>query len=168
MARQFYASAQASLVGSPQDLVGVQARAGAFARVLKAFISCADQSLPQPCQLSLAMVFLPASVTPGTGGTSTLPQPVDQGDAPPQSYSWQHSTGLAISSNPAPVPQIIPLGCHIYQGLEITFAEPLPMLNGQAWVFRLLQAPASPANLVAWLLIEEFGYFPPRPTWTPA
>lgn len=143
------------LVSAPQDLVGVRAAAGKFARILRVWVAGVDQTLPVACDLALAMAFLSPTVIPGSGGSNNPPQLLDQGDGSPQSTAWQNATTPASTSGSLKV--LWPSGCHIYQGLDLSFPEPLAAQNGEAWVFSLLGAPASAAFLSGGMLIEEIG-----------
>lgn len=142
-------------VSAAQDLQGYLCEAGKFAWCEGFWVGDVDQTLPLACSLNLALIVMTATVSVGTGGTSSAPQAWDVGDSAAAGSAWQNATSLATTTGTAYTRY--PTGCHLYQGLDVRFPEPVPLLGGEAAILRLIQAPAASSNLSSGLWIREFG-----------
>lgn len=161
MSRKYIIPLDAISVGAAMDLIGVQVAEGKAAKVLEFWIDESDATLSTACDLRMAMCFIQAVGTAASGGTTNPPVPLDPGDSPSQCTSWQKCPTGVVGS----VIVDIPYSCHIYQGKRVNFIEEFgeglhfqsSSATSQAWVLKLLQAPAAACTLSGGMLIEESG-----------
>lgn len=142
-------------ISAIQDLVGVLSAAGKYAEVVRVWVADVDLTIVTGLELQVTVNWLGATVTAGTGGTSTAPAKCDQGDAAAQSTAWQNATTIATTTGSTVI--LYPNGCEIRQGLDWMLPQPVPFQNGEAVVFRLAAAPNATVKLSGGMLIAERG-----------
>lgn len=142
-------------VTAAQDLFQVLGAAGKMVRVLRAEVSSTDTTLPSSQMLSFSGVFMSAAVTPGSGGTTPTPQKTDPGDANPSFTAAVNNTTPASTSGSTAV--VWSGGQHIYNGLDETFAQPILVGPGEAFLLKLLSTVSGTVHLSGTLWCEEMG-----------
>lgn len=155
MPRLYTVQFQNVFAAAPQDLFQVLGAPGKMLRVLRAEIGSTDTALPTSQMLSFSAVFLPATVSSGSGGTSVTPQRVDPGDAAPSFTAMANNTipgGTSGSSS------IVWSGAqHVYNGLDERFERPVLVGPAEAFVLKLLSTVSGMVDLSGTLWVEEMG-----------
>lgn len=144
-------------VSAAQDLVFIPGAAGKMLEILRVWVSCPDTTLAAAQDISLRARFLPAPVTPGTGGTTgATPTKNDPGDATCSiTTAGANNTGKATTSGTAVV--ILSDGCHLYQGFNHRFENPPPIGPSEAFVFELLSTVSGVVTLSGGVEFSEIG-----------
>ena len=156
MPRLYSVSFSQVLVAAAQDLFQVAGTAGKMLRIRRITISATDTTAPTAQMLSFSGVFLPATVTPGSGGTVPTPQKIDPGDANPSFTAAVNNTTPAGTSGAAAT--VYSGGCHIYNGLDERYAEAAEDIGpGEAYVFKLLSTVTGTVHLSGTIFVEEIG-----------
>jgi len=100
---------------------------------------------------------LPATVTAGTGGsTGQTPVKNDPGDATCSTTTCgANNTSKATTNGTAVI--VDADACHLFQGWNKRFENPIPVANATAFVFELLSTPSATITLVAGVEFSEEG-----------
>lgn len=154
MPRQYTVSFSQVAVSAAEDLFQITGGAGRTLRVTRAVVGATDTSLPTAQMLSFEAAFLPATVTPGSGGTSPTAAKADPGDGAPAFTAYANNTTPASTSGSQV--KLYEEGVHIYNGLDRDFGDPV-IGPGEAFVLRLLSTPSGTVHLSGTLWVEESG-----------
>lgn len=148
-------------VSALQDLCGYLCPALGFAQLEFVELGNVDPVLPSAQSLRLAIQLLAkqttGTVTPGTGGTINDPVQAGGQTSSPIGQAWQNATTPATISAPGQVITPYPLGMYLYVPMDFRLPQPLPILPGNAVVFKLLANPAAACRLSGSMGIREFG-----------
>lgn len=144
-------------VSSPQDLVFIPGASGKMYRVLHRWVGAADTSIPTAQMIALRERFLPATVSLGSGGTTSItPTKTDPGDAACSiSTAATNNTSKATTNGTALV--LFETGAHIYNGYDDTVLAPWVIGPSEAYVFELLSTVSGTVHLSGGVEIEEIG-----------
>lgn len=144
-------------VAAAQDLVGIYGGAGKMCRIRRAWCGPTDNTLPAAQGLKFACRVLPVTVTPGTGGSAPTPQKTDQGDAAATFTARVNDTTPASTNGSAQTCD--DNGGHVFNGYERVFVgQGQPTVGpSQAFVFKLLGAPAASLKMSGGVEVEEIG-----------
>lgn len=155
MPRLYTVQFQNVSVAAAQDLFQILGAAGKMLRVIRVEVSNTDTSLATSQMLSFSGVFLPATVTTGSGGSAATPQKVDPGDAQPSFTAMVNNTTPATTSGSA---AIVWSGAqHIYNGLDETFQHPVLVGPGEGFLLKLLSTVSGTVHLSGTIWCEELG-----------
>jgi hypothetical protein len=105
--------------------------------------------------LNISLKRLPATVTPGSGGTAPVPQPVNPGDAAPTITAHANDTTRSTTSGTAQI-MLSDVINTVNGYLFLPPAEDRIIAGpGQALVLSLDTAPASPMAISGTVVVEE-------------
>lgn len=159
MARGYTVTFSGVAVSAPQDLVFVPGASNKLVRILRFWLSPeVDTSLATAQGFSLRCRVLPATVTPGTGGTTgiTPSKSPSQGDAASSiSTAGTNNTSKATTSGTAVV--VWSGGAHLFQGIDKRFDRPQEIIPTAAFVFEMLSTPTGTVTLSGGVDLEEMG-----------
>lgn len=157
MGRKYIVKFENVTVALPQDLVQIAGAAGKLIRVLREWVNHPTSTLATGQGLRLRSRILPAIFTVGSGGTTGVtPTKLDPGDATCSASTCAiNNTGKATTSGTAL--EVNVGGCHLYQGWNWVYDDPIPVHTGQGFVFELLSTPVGTVTLSGGCLIEEIG-----------
>jgi hypothetical protein len=157
MARIYRAPFDQVTISAVQDLIQVTGATGKMCRVLQCVISPAiAATIATNAVLGARVRFLPATVTPGTGGTTPSIGKNDPGDSAASFTALANNTSKATTSGTAVVH--IDTGFHNYQGYDSgPLANPIPFGPSEAVVFELTTAPPSGQTFSGYVEVEEVG-----------
>ena len=157
MARRYTVETENVSVSAAQDLIQVIGAAGKTVRIKRVAVGATNTTLVTAQSLRLNLVYLPATVTNGSGGTSPTFKPVDPGDAAASVTAKANSTTQATTNGTSVALEV--WGVHIFAGLDFTFpagAEPI-VGPSESIVFGLLSAVTGTVNLSTTVEVEEVG-----------
>ena len=156
MPRVYRVTFEAVAVSAAQDLVGVYGATGKMCRILRAWVGATDTTLVTAQALSIKCQFLPATVTAGTGGTtSATVSKLDPGDVAASATARTNNTTPATTSGTAVV--LDEQGVHIYSGYDNSFRNPPLVGPSQAFTFGLLSTVSGTVHLSGGVEFEELG-----------
>ena len=137
-----------------QDLVAAYGASGKMCKLRRVWAECYTAT-PTSQNLGYRVRFLPATVTPGTGGGAATPQKTDQGDASATFTARINDTSKATTTGTA---SIFEEGAaHILAGYDKSFEAPLTFGASTAVVFELLSTPSGSVALSGGVEVEEIG-----------
>ena len=155
MPRNYAVTFEAVSVSAAQDLIQLTGAAGKIIRPIRAWVKATNTTLPTAQMLETRCRFLPATVTPGSGGTTPAKVPLDPGDAAASFTALANNTSKATTNGTATV--LDEGGDHIYSGYDNTFVVRTPIGPSEAWVFELLSTVSGTVNLSGGVIVEEIG-----------
>jgi hypothetical protein len=155
MPRAYKVTFSGVAVTAAQDLVQITGAAGKIARIVRAWVGATDTTAPTGQQLQIRCRFLPATVTPGSGGTTPTVAKVDPGDAAASVTALANNTTKATTSGTAIV--LDEQGAHIFSGYDNAFLNRPPIGPSEAFVFELLSTVSGTVHLSGGVEIEEIG-----------
>ncbi len=129
--------------------------------VLRYWVGASDTTLPTAQMLQLRARWLPATVTPGSGGTTPTPVLTDQGDSAAKCTAHANDTTKSTTNGTAVI--VDEQTCHIYNGYDsaATGQDPIPLSNNstsaQAFVWELLSTVSGTVHLSGGLEFSEAG-----------
>jgi hypothetical protein len=157
MPRRYTVETENVSVAAAQDLCQVIGAAGKTVKIKRVMVGATNTTLVTAQSIRLNGVFLPATVTNGSGGTAPTFKPVDPGDAAASVTAKANSTTQATTNGTAVTTHT--WGVHIFAGLDFTFpigAEPV-VGPSESWVFGLLSTVTGTVNLDMTVEVEESG-----------
>jgi hypothetical protein len=146
---------EAVTITAVQDLLGIRPAAGKMIRILHRWIGATDTTLVAAQSIALRERFLPATVTPGTGGTTPSIVALDPGDSVSNATVWVNATAKATTSGTANL--LWENGCHIWTGYDDDLDAPYVIGPLEAYVFELLSTVSGVVHLSGGLTFEEIG-----------
>lgn len=157
MGRRYSVSTEAVAVSAAQDLAEIKGASGKICRIRRVRVGATDTTLPTAQMLELRCRFLPATVTPGSGGSSPTPRKYDAGDAAASFTAGANNTTPAASGGTAVI--LEEWGVHIYAGLDWTFADADTPVVGpsESFTFELLSTVTGTVHLSMTVEVEEIG-----------
>lgn len=155
MPREYTVNFPPTTVSAAQDLVAIYGATGKMCRILRCWVASTDTTLDTGQMLSLRLRFLPATVTPGSGGSAATPQALDPGDASASFTAAVNNTTKATTNGTASI--LEENGCHIYSGYDVHYSKPKFVGPSEAFVFELLSSVSGTVNLSGGVLVEESG-----------
>ncbi len=157
MPRVYRVSFVAVTVAAAQDLVQITGATGKMMKILRLVLGCSNTSLATGQMLSLRGRFLPATVTIGSGGTTSItPSKNDPGDAACSSTTCATNNTTQATTNATAV-ILYANAVHLYQGENYRFDNPPPIGPSEAFVFELLSTVSGTVNLSGFVEFEEMG-----------
>lgn len=163
--RTYTAQFNAVSVTAAQDLFEVKGAAGKMVFVQRVKIGSSDTTIASGQMLNVEGVFLPATVTDGSGGTTPAMVKMDAGDAVASCSVLANNTTGASTSGTAAVQ--VSAGEHVYNGIDLRFAmpgseggglPPAPVIGpSEAWVLKLIAAPTGTLHLNGTVWLGEVG-----------
>lgn len=157
MSRIYRVSFAEVAVSAAQDLVFIPGASNKILRVLRCSVACSNTSLAAGQMLSLRARYLPATVTPGTSGTTGItPSKNEAGDAASSiTTAGTNNTGKATTNGTAVV--LGTWGCHLWQLFDYVWKTPPVVIEGSAVVFELLSTVSGSVSLSGFVEFEEIG-----------
>lgn len=157
MARAYQVLFENVTVSAAQDLVQITGATGKRMTIKRAWVGCGVTSLPTAQGIRLRARFLPATVTIGSGGTTSVtPSKVDPGDATCSSTTCAiNNTTQATTNGTAVV--LYSNGVHLYAGdiwSPVPGCEPV-IGPSEAFVWELLSTVTGTVTLSGGVLFEE-------------
>ena len=161
MPRSYEVLFEQVVISAAQDLVEVYFGASIYKslKILQAWLSCVDTTVPPSTFLPVRARILASTVTHGTGGGSAVIKPCDPGDST-AAFTALSNNATTKATTTGAIQFQYDDGFHVYQGFEKMFPRPPQMVGGQgqSFVFELLAVPASfSAKFSGGLLVEEAG-----------
>lgn len=126
-------------------------------RIIRWGVTCTESTPPTAQILKVRARVLPATVTPGSGGSAPTPQTMDGGDAASVLVCRANDTtkSVVVGTN---VPQIVDDDSfYNAAGYRYTPQQPIPVGMGANFVWELLTAPGSAQKFTSFVLAEELG-----------
>lgn len=142
-------------IAAAQDLLSVLGAAGKMCLIRRIVFGATDTTAPTNQQFKLRGRLLPATVTPGSGGSAQTPVKTDPGDASPSFTCRKNDTTGATTSGTAVITN--EWGVNIYAGLDEELARPIPIGPSQQFVFEMLSTPSGSPKCSAMIEVEEIG-----------
>ena len=157
MARRYRLTFSAVTVAAAQDMVLVTGASGKMMLIRRAWVGCPDTTLATGQDLSLRARFLPATLTVGSGGSvNQTPAKTDPGDATCSTATCGlNNTTKTTTSGTAII--VYSDGCHLFQGSNWRFDEPVPIGPSEAFVYEILGAPSGTVALSGGVEFDEIG-----------
>jgi hypothetical protein len=157
MPRQYTVTFANVAVSAAQDLVLITGATGKMMVILRCWCGVTDVSLASGQGVQVRCRFLPATVTPGTGGTTGItPAKVDPGDAAcSSSTAGTNNTVQATTSGTAIV--LNQDGFHLYSGWSWTPPSSIAIGPSEAFTFEMLSTPSGTVHLSGGVLFQESG-----------
>jgi len=153
------------LAGQPQDLVTLLLPTSVAnfkaIDIVRYWVCATDVAVPSPQMMALRLRFLPATVTPGSGGATPTPTPLDPGDSAAKCTAHTNDTSKSGTNGTAVT--LDEQSCYVNTGFDSASEgqEPIPIpCNNtlqQAVVFELLNAPSGTVHLSGGLDYVERG-----------
>lgn len=161
MPRSYEVTFEQITIAAHQDLFEVYFGAGVYKalKILQAWLSCADTTMPASTFLPVRARIFGSTVTHGTGGAAATIKPCDPGDATAAFTANANNTTTQATTTGATEFQYDD-GFHLYQGFEKMFPRPPIIIGGQgqSFLFELLAVPAGfSVKMSGGLLVEEAG-----------
>jgi hypothetical protein len=153
MARTYYVSFEAISVTAAQDLLQIKGAAGKTLRIISVNLADVDSSAPTNQQLKLRCRFLPATVTDGSGGSTSTPRPYDPGDSAASFTCKTNNTTPATTNGTAAI--LKEDGCNVFSGYEYPFPRPPVIGPSESFTFELLST--NTVTLSGGAVVEETG-----------
>lgn len=155
MPRTYAVSFEKVSVSAVQDLITIIGGSGVICRILEIGLSDVDATLPTAQMLALRCRLLPATVTPGSGGSTPTPQKLDRGDS--AAIFTAHANDTSKTTTNGTAATIREDGTHLYSGYTYQFPKP-PLINStEAFVFELITAPGATCIMSGTVTVEEIG-----------
>lgn len=155
MPRNYVVTFEGVTVTAAQDLIQLTGAAGKIIRPIRAWVKNTDTTLATAQMLQTRCRFLPATVTPGSGGSTPAIGKVDPGDAAASFTALANNTSKATTGGTAVV--LDEGGDHIFSGYDNTFNVRTPIGPSEAFVFELLSTVSGTVHLSGGVLVEEIG-----------
>ena len=155
MARRYTVTFEGVTVTAAQDLVAILGGTGKTCRIIRQWWGCADTTLATGQNLSVRGRVLPATVTPGSGGSTPTPRPLDGGDAAATFTAHVNDTSKTTSSGTVRI--VEENGSHLFAGYALSFPAPPIVEPTAAYVFELLSTVSGSITLSGGVEVEEIG-----------
>lgn len=155
MARRYTVTFEGVTVTAAQDLVTIFGGAGKTCRIIRQWWGCADTTLATGQNLSVRGRVMPATVTPGSGGSTPTPRPLDGGDA--AATFTAHANDTSKTSSSGTVRIVEENGSHLFAGYALSFPAPPIVEVSVAYVFELLSTVSGSITLSGGVEVEEIG-----------
>ncbi len=155
MPRNYVVTFEGVAVTAVQDLIQLTGVAGKIIRPIRAWVKATDTTLPTAQMIQTRCRFLPATVTPGSGGTTPAIVKFDPGDAGASFTVLANNTAKATTNGTAAI--LEESGDHVFAGYDMTFAVRAPIGPSEAWVFELLSTVTGTVHLSGGVIVEEIG-----------
>lgn len=153
MSRKYRVTFEGVSVSGPQDLVQINGASGKMVRITRYWVGAINLATAQ--MIEVRCRYLPATVTNGSGGSTTTPQKLDQGDASSSSTAFVNNTTKATTVG-TPVIQDED-SFHVYAGFDKSVMNPFTVSGSTSWVFEMLSSPSGALSLSGGVEIEEIG-----------
>lgn len=155
MGRKYIVTVENVAVAATQDLLQIKGATGKMLLVRRLKWANTDTALPTAQMIRTSVVYLPATVTDGSGGTTPTAKPIDPGDAAASFTAKANNTTNATTSGTAIT--LFADGSHVQAGFEKTFENPIPIGPSESLAFVLLAAPSASLHLDIVAEVEEIG-----------
>ena len=155
MPRNYTVSFENVTVSAAQDLVTIIGGTGKMLRIIRQWWGCSDTTLATGQNLSVRGRVLPATVTPGSGGTTPTPRPLDGGDAAATFTAHANDTSKTTTNGTARI--VEENGSHLYAGYAFAFPNPPTVPATSAYVFELLSSPSGTVDISGGVEVQEIG-----------
>lgn len=155
MPRTYVVSFHQVAVSAAQDLLQIKGAAGKTLRILEVNVGASDTNAPTSQMLSFRCRFLPATVTDGSGGSTSTPRLIDAGDAAASFTCLINNTTPATTSGTAAV--LREDTCHVFNGFSYPFPRPPIVGPSESFTFELLSTVTGTVHLSGGALVEETG-----------
>jgi hypothetical protein len=142
-------------VTAAQDLCEIKGAAGKTLKVRRIECGAVDNTAPSSQMLNFRFRFLPATVTPGTAGTTPTPAKADPGDAAASFTAGMNNTGKATTGGTAVV--LWSGSAQVLAGLDYSFINPPVIGPSESGVFELLSTVTPVVTLAVTVTVEETG-----------
>jgi hypothetical protein len=156
MARTYTVNTGSVAVSAAQDLLQIKGATGKMLRVMELWVSSPDTTLDTSQMLHIAVKYLPATVTDGSGGSTATPQPTDPGDAAASFTCKTNNTTAATTGGTAST--LYDEGTHIYAGFNRRPGKPICVIGpSESLVLHLTSVVSGTVNLCSGAEVEEIG-----------
>lgn len=163
--RTYTVQTNAVSMASVVELAEIIGAAGKLCYVTRFKWGATDTTLVTAQSVNVKVTYFPATVTNGTGGSSTTANPVDVGDSAASVTAKTNNTGATTSGGTAV--DLISVGEHIYNGIDLRFAMPgsegnglppaIPILPSTALGFELVSTLSGTVHADMTIWIAELG-----------
>ncbi len=160
--RMYSAQTQAVAVSAAQDIFQIEGAAGKLVFVKRVKVSATDTTEPTAQQISFEGLFMPATVTNGSGGSIPAVVKMDPGDAAGSAIVLANNTIVATTTGIATTN--FSAAEHIANGLDLTFALPgesgipAPVIGpSESFCLRLLSVVTGTVHMSATVWFAEIG-----------
>jgi hypothetical protein len=155
MPRPYVVGFENVLVSAAQDLLQVKGATGKMLDILRVWLGATDTTLVTAQSIRIRCRYLPATVTDGSGGSTSTPRPLDPGDAAASFTCLTNNTTQATTSGTAAV---LPTeGDHIYSGVNLPFRNPPQVGPSESFTFELLSTVSGTVHLSGGAEVTERG-----------
>ena len=155
MGRTYTVSSNAVVGAAAMDLALIIGAAGKVLRIKRIECSSTDAAAPTSGEMNFKCVYLPATVTPGSGGTTPTPAKQDQGDAAATFTAHANDTSQATTGGSAVT--LWSGAAHVLTGLDYSFLQPPTINPSTAFQFVLVTLPSGTIHLDMCVTVEEIG-----------
>jgi hypothetical protein len=155
MSRTYTVSTNAVVGAAAMDLALIIGAAGKVLRVKRIECASTDAAAPTSGEMNFKCVYLPATVTNGTGGTAPTPAKQDQGDAAATFTARANDTSAATTNGTAVT--IWSGAAHVLTGLDYSFVSPPTVNPSTAFQFVLITLPSGTIHVDMCVTVEEIG-----------
>jgi len=140
-------------VSAAQDLINITATSGMAFKIHR--IEIGQTTLTSWAALPIKLIRLPATVTPGSGGSAVTPSKMNNGDAAATVTARSNDTTPATTNGTATI--LLAREWELLNGFLVVFTpDERPVIApSQAVQLNLPSAPSSATTLSATVLIEE-------------
>jgi hypothetical protein len=155
MPRPYVVGSENIAVSAAQDLLQIKGAAGKILEILRVWAGATDTTLVTAQGLRFRCRYLPATVTDGSGGSTSTPRPFDPGDAAASFTCLTNNTTQATTSGTAAV---LPVeGDHIFSGCNLPFKNPPQIGPSESFTFELLSTVSGTVHLSSGAEVTERG-----------
>jgi hypothetical protein len=155
MSRTYTVSTNAVVGAAAMDLALIIGAAGKICRVVRIECTSTDAAAPTSGEFNFEVKYLPATVTPGSGGTTPTPIKQDQGDAAATFTAHANDTSGATTGGSAVV--LWSGGAHVLTGLDYMPVHPWTVNVSTALQFILVTLPSGTIHVDMCVTVEEEG-----------
>ncbi len=155
MPRTYSVSFEGVATSAAQDLITILGATGKMCRIKSVKWGCTDTSLATGQNIETRGRILPATVTPGSGGSTPTPRPLDPGDAAATFTAHANDTSKTTTNGTAEI--VDEDGSHLYGGYSYSFPAPPLVGPTSAFVFELLSTVSGTVHLSGRVEVEELG-----------
>jgi hypothetical protein len=155
MSRFYTVSSNAVVGAAAMDLALIIGAAGKVLKVHRLECASTDAAAPTSGELNFKAIYLPATVTNGSGGTTPTPAKQDQGDAAATFTAHANDTTPASTNSTAVT--LWSGGAHVLTGLDYMPKSPWTVNPSTALEFFLVTLPSGTIHLDMCVTVEEIG-----------
>jgi hypothetical protein len=155
MPRSYVVGSENILVAAAQDLLQIKGASGKMLDILRVWCGCTDTTLVTAQGMRFRCRYLPATVTDGSGGSTSTPRPTDPGDAAASFTCLTNNTTPATTSGTAAV--LNTEGDHAFSGINLPFKNPPQVGPSESFTFELLSTVSGTVHLSSGAEVTERG-----------